>query len=594
MLIVLKSLYMEDCFMKKIIALIICVCLNLTLLLMYTPVVNAETENCYTYSITNGEAIITAYDKYNGVKGELIIPSTLGGCPVTEIGDRVFKNNNNITDVVIPNTVKKIGEAAFAECGNLENIVIPPSLQSTGNDAFKNTDIKKVYITDLAAWCNIKFGTNISGYGPLCRGYGKLYLNNTLITELKIPEGVTSIQKDAFRGCDSIISVVLPKSITSISNAFSGCTNIKDVWYLGSESAKANISIDNSNSYLLNAEWHYDSCPIGAEHTYSTICDAECNVCDYVREGAEHSFTNYISNKDATCQKPETETAECDNQCGATDTREIENSVVDCKFTTYISDHNATCKNDCTETAKCDYDCGKTDTRDIKDSKLRHSYSDSCDTICNLCGDSRKIIHSYKTIITKATTSKNGSIVKKCTECGNVASKTTLKYAKTFKLSTTSYTYNGKAKKPTVKVYNSDGKLITDANYTVTYKNNKNVGTATVTIKFKKYYSGTKTLTFKINPKSTTVSKLTAGKKSLKVNIKKQSSQTTGYQIQYSTSKKFTSAKTKTISSYKTTSVTIKSLKAKKTYYVRVRTYKVVDGKKYYSDWSSYKSKKTK
>ena len=74
----------------------------------------------------------------------------------------------------------------------------------------------------------------------------------------------------------------------------------------------------------------------------------------------------------------------------------------------------------------------------------------------------------------------------------------------------------------------------------------------------------------------------------------KKATQVTGYQVQYSTSKKFTGAKTKTLTSYKTTSVTLKSLKAKKTYYVRVRTYKTVNGKKYYSAWSSYKYKKTK
>jgi hypothetical protein len=101
-------------------------------------------------------------------------------------------------------------------------------------------------------------------------------------------------------------------------------------------------------------------------------------------------------------------------------------------------------------------------------------------------------------------------------------------------------------------------------------------------------------LYYTINPPKTSVSSLTAGKKSLTVKLKKQSSQTTGYQIQYSTSKTFKSAKTKTIGSYKTTSVTLKSLSAKKTYYVRVRTYKTVSGKKYYSSWSSYKYKKTK
>ncbi|MBQ4118987.1 MAG: fibronectin type III domain-containing protein [Clostridia bacterium] len=226
-----------------------------------------------------------------------------------------------------------------------------------------------------------------------------------------------------------------------------------------------------------------------------------------------------------------------------------------------------------------------------------HTYTNNCDTSCNVCGKTRAISHTYTTATTKATTSKNGSIVKKCTVCGKVASTTDIKQAKSFKLSTTAYTYNGKAKKPSVTVKDSAGKkLVKNKDYTVSYKNNTKVGKATVTIKLKGNYTGTKTLTFKINPKKAGVSKLTAAKKSLKVKITKQSSQVTGYEIQYSTSKKFTKSTTKTkkVTSYKTTSVTLKSLKAKKTYYVRVRTYKTVNGKKYYSGWSTYKSKKTK
>ena len=101
-------------------------------------------------------------------------------------------------------------------------------------------------------------------------------------------------------------------------------------------------------------------------------------------------------------------------------------------------------------------------------------------------------------------------------------------------------------------------------------------------------------MSFKINPKATSLSKLTAATKSLKVKWKKQSTQVTGYEIQYSTSKKFTSAKKVTVKKYKTTSTTIKKLKAKKTYYVRIRTYKTVSGKKYYSAWSKALKKKTK
>ena len=85
-----------------------------------------------------------------------------------------------------------------------------------------------------------------------------------------------------------------------------------------------------------------------------------------------------------------------------------------------------------------------------------------------------------------------------------------------------------------------------------------------------------------------------AKKKKMTVKWKKQTKLTTGYQIQYSTSKNFKGAKTQTITKNKKTSCIIKKLKSKKKYYVRVRTYKKVKGKKYYSKWSKVKSVKTK
>ena len=107
-------------------------------------------------------------------------------------------------------------------------------------------------------------------------------------------------------------------------------------------------------------------------------------------------------------------------------------------------------------------------------------------------------------------------------------------------------------------------------------------------------YTGTKTLTFKINPPKTSVSKLTGGTKKMTAVIGKKTTGVTGYQVQYSTVKSFKTYKTKTVSSYKTTSATLTGLKAKTTYYVRVRTYKTVNGTKYYSAWSAVKSAKTK
>lgn len=168
---------------------------------------------------------------------------------------------------------------------------------------------------------------------------------------------------------------------------------------------------------------------------------------------------------------------------------------------------------------------------------------------------------------------------------------------KSSSLSTTTYTYNGKAKKPTVTLYNYSGAKISSSNYTVTYPSGRiNPGEYKIKVTFKNAYKGNPSVTkaFKILPKGTSLSSLKAGSKKITVKWKKQSTQTTGYQIQYSTSSKFTSPKYITVSSNKTTSKTISKLKGKKKYYVRIRTYKTVSGKKYYSSWSKAKSITTK
>ena len=167
---------------------------------------------------------------------------------------------------------------------------------------------------------------------------------------------------------------------------------------------------------------------------------------------------------------------------------------------------------------------------------------------------------------------------------------------KSVKLSYTSCTYNGKTRTPSVTVKDASGKTLKkDKDYTVSYQTGrKSVGKYKVTIKGKGSCTGSKTVYFKINPKGTSASGLSKGKKSFTVKWKKQSVQTSGYQIKYSTSSSMKNAKYSTIKSTKITSKTIKKLKANKKYYVQVRTYKLVKGDRYYSAWSKIKSVRTR
>ena len=161
----------------------------------------------------------------------------------------------------------------------------------------------------------------------------------------------------------------------------------------------------------------------------------------------------------------------------------------------------------------------------------------------------------------------------------------------TIKTSGNSYSYTGNYIRTTVTVEGPEGVLTEGTDYEVSYSNNKYVGKAKITIKGIGKYEGQVVKTFKIRPTKVTVSKLTrssSGK--LKLTWKKHSTQTTGFQIQYSTSSTFKKAKTVTVSGKTSTAKTISKLTKGKKYYVRVRAYKTVNGVKYYGSWSSKKS----
>lgn len=165
---------------------------------------------------------------------------------------------------------------------------------------------------------------------------------------------------------------------------------------------------------------------------------------------------------------------------------------------------------------------------------------------------------------------------------------------KTVQLAKTSYTYNGRPIEPTVTVYDQDYNKVPSTGYKIMYSNNVNVGKATVTITGTGNYEGSITKTFTINPKGTTISSLKKASNAFTVKWKKQAAQTTGYQIRYSLKSSMAGSKTVTVGKTRTVSTKIKKLKAKKKYYVQIRTYKTVNGTKYYSAWSAKKSVKTK
>ena len=154
-------------------------------------------------------------------------------------------------------------------------------------------------------------------------------------------------------------------------------------------------------------------------------------------------------------------------------------------------------------------------------------------------------------------------------------------------LEKTNYVYNGKARTPAVRVTYDGAELTQGADYAVSYSNNKNAGTAKVTVTGLGFYKGESSLTFTIQPKKTKLSSVKNKKKGKAVVKWKKNSQADGYEVAYSTSSYFYYARTKNVA--KKTSVTLSGLAKRYTYYIKVRAYKKSNGTKIYSDYGKVK-----
>ena len=382
----------------------------------------------------------------------------------------------------------------------------------------------------------------------------------------------------------------------------------------------------------------------------------KCSVCDTsykdsTTKATGHSYGNSVVTKQPTCTSEGTAIKTC-TKCNATVTEKLP-----AKGHTAVTDkgYPATCTT-----------AGKTDG----------SHCSVCNTVIkvqtviNATGhkSSGWIVDKTASIGVKGSKHKECTVCKKVLETAEIPALSRISISKaSVTLSTSTYAYDGKAKKPGVTVklngktlkngtdytvsYSNNtkvgtakvtitgkgnytgsvsktysiknnfkkatisgisnksytGKNITQSitvkyngktlkngtDYTVSYSSNKNIGTATVKVTGKGSYAGTITKTFKINPAKQEIQKLTAKSKAFFVDWAQKGS-ATGYEIQYATNSKFTSAKKVTITNKKTDKTTISKLSGKKKYYVRVRSYTTVKGTKYYGAWSASKSVTTK
>ena len=212
---------------------------------------------------------------YSGSAKRIVIADTYNGVPVTSIYEKAFYNNDNITSVVIPDSVTSIGGYAFAYCSSLTSVTIPDSVTSIGDFAFNCcSSLTSVTIPDSV--------TSIGDYAFNCC---------SSLTSVVIGDSVTSIGSSAFEGCDGLMSVTIPNSVTSIGYcAFSGCDGLMSVTIPNSVTSIGYGAFNGCHSSLYT-EYEYGKYVKSGDNPYAILIElTNKNLSTYTI----HEDTKYI------------------------------------------------------------------------------------------------------------------------------------------------------------------------------------------------------------------------------------------------------------------------------------------------------------
>lgn len=465
---------------------------------------------------------------------------------------------HGVKAVVFPETLKTIGNTAFQNAP-LTEVSLPDSVTSVGSGAFTNTEKATTHIEKV----KLSKGMTAIPAGMF---------TNQKVKNVEIPEGIKTIGKRAFAG-NRVETLKLSGTVEKIDEYAFWNNQIKELEIPGNVKTIGRYAFqrtqDSIKASINKVVLHEGLESIGKQAFYQTLT-SECKSIDLPTTVKVLDAAAFEGNAKVTLISLVEDQVNAKGDYTKVVAKGTAHEIVLVHKVTFDAGEG-----------KADAETARTD----KDGKL-----------AELPGAARDgyTFEGWFTAAEGGDAVTADTVFDKETTVFAHWKKNVVSATPSVKLSTSTYTYNGKVKTPGVKV-SVNGTVLTKDNYSVSYgKGRKNVGKYTVKVTLKNDYAGSKTVSFKINPPKSAVKKLKKDKKSFTVYVKKQSKQTSGYQVQYSTSKKFKSPKTKSLTSYKKTSLKVKKLKKHKKYYVRVRTYKKVGKAKYYSSWSSAKSVKTK
>lgn len=587
-----------------------------------------------TYSGTCGEGIKWSLNTESGkltIKGKGEMNCTRRAVPwreyasyvktavisdgITRMGGNTFENCTNLTKVTLPDGLEGIGDLAFYNCENLKSITIPDSATYIGAFAFYNcVDIESIKIPNSVTeiWDGAFFGCtglkSIKITDKLVYMYNQVFENCKSLTNITLPNSLTSIGMYTFSGCTGLKSITIPKNVEYISfSAFEDCTNLIE------------IKVDKKNKYFVSDKYGvlYNKnkttlyqFPIGSTMTSYTISASIKEIyygAFYGNKNLESikvhkNNKNFVADKYGVLyNKDKTNLIQCPIKSKAT-SYTIPKSVMNINKRAF---ENCTNIKSLTIPTSVEYigfsaflNCDNLEDIYYKGKEKQWK------EISVYCDDDLEavMIHyglgahtdTSKPSITKATLSKKGKIVEKCSVCGSLKT-TTVYVPKSIKLSATSFTYNGKAISPAVTVKDSKGNVLKNGtDYTVAYSSGRtNPGSYVAKVTFKGKYSGVKRITFTIKPSTPTITAVASTSKGRVAVAWKNVVGETGYQVYYSTNKD-SGYKAFMTSKADVVKVAKNGLTSGKTYYFKVRAYKTVSGTNIYSGWSAAKAIKIK